>query len=512
MLKTIPLRRLYFSRFVKLLVFVVMALAVIGVSTAIVSMLFGKPIGDDYGAIDTFKPGNRLEESIYSLTTTGRYGQSIASSVLYGSLGDRIVVLLPLAILAWFIVLAFMYIKYFLRSVVKKQETLLFISASAAILLTFLTLLVNNTHQTTNLHAWASYQLFFWPSGIITYTLPLLLFVTGFYTIFLSKKGVTLRFRTQLIAYIILTFVSSLFNEVQPIILLLTAAGLLLASYLKYFKQIRSHRRVLLATIPTTIVAVLALYFSPGRIQRSQVIGAITPSTDGSLAGSVMRNMTTLFESLYFRPREILLLALVGALIAVIVYAYTKNIKVYTKRTMVALPYVALVVLVFAASIVVSITLTVIGYGYSTGVFSRTMLIAQFLYVITVPLIAFCISTIILSREKLKLWFSIGVVLLGFLFLTSLPKYTSKILTQVNSSVTYFNVWNEQDAILRSKAADGVETTVYLDNPAVGVGDGFSLTCVGKYASSTMWLNNQISQYYGGHDKICAKEPITKQP
>ena len=483
-------------------------LAILGLAAAILSMFFGKPIGDDYGGIATYRDGSRLDAAISSLASTGRYGQSIASSLLYGTLGDKIVTLLPLATIVWFLLVAFLYARSSLKSHIKNLQTLYLVAGLVSATLTFLVLFVNNTPQTTNLSAWVSYQLFFWPSGIITYTIPLLIITSGFYILFLSGLKERLAYRTRFILFIIVTFVSSLFNESQPATLLAISATLLVLSYFKYYPKLKEHRAVIFSIIPVTIFGLIALFFSPGRIQRSQILDTIAPSTEGSLVGSIFRNLNTLTADLYFRPRELVLLVAIGALAATIAFMVVKNKRKYFKQSRSLIPYVLAICLITAISIVTSITLTIVGYGYSAGIYSRTMLIAQVSYAIAIPLLVFVVSNLFFAIRRTKYIFAACVVLLGFMFLVSIPKYLDKILTQVNSSVTYHSIWLEQDKILKAAAADGIYNTVYLEDPAVGVGDGFSLTCSGPYAKSTMWLNVQISQYYGNNDRLCAVDQL----
>jgi hypothetical protein len=131
------------------------------------------------------------------------------------------------------------------------------------------------------------------------------------------------------------------------------------------------------------------------------------------------------------------------------------------------------------------------------------MLISQLLYVISLPYLTFSISSLLLSRFGTNSIFRLAAIFFGVILILSIPKYLDKILTQVNSSTTYHNAWIEQDNILRKAASNNTPETVYLKNPAAGMGDGFSLQCTGPYAKSTMWLNVQMTQYYGNQDRIC---------
>ncbi|MNH58441.1 hypothetical protein D3C73_102390 [compost metagenome] len=495
---------LYFLRFVKLLSLTVLGLSIIGISAAIISMLFGVPIGDDYGAIATFRlNSNWPHEAMHSLAETGRYGQSVVASVLYGIFGDKIVTLLPLIFILWFIFLSYLFVKKFLQQYVKNQQLLALYSIATAIILVFLVLFVNNAPKTTNLIVWVSYQSFFWPSGIITYTLPLLTLLSGFYALFLSRFRTQITRRAQTIYFIILILLTSLFNEVQPVTISVIAAGLLILSYLKFYSQLRKYRPTLLITIGMSALGLVALFFAPGRTQRSKALETITPTSDGSVVDSIGRNLTVLTHELYLRPREVVLLVVIGLLAAVAIYQIAKNKKVYDTHIKQMLPYAILLVVICIISIIVSTALIAVGYGYSAGVYVRTMLICQLTYVISLPFLTFSLASLALSKFGMNNVFRLLIVLISVVFIISIPKYIDKTLTQVNSSVTYHNAWIEQDSLLQKAASNGMRETVYLKNPVAGIGDGFSLQCVGPYALSTMWLNVQITQYYGNNDRVC---------
>jgi hypothetical protein len=488
----------------KVLALVVVGLSVIGVSAAILSMLLGTPIGDDYGAISTYKAdGNWLHEAKKSLMETGRYGQSIAASLVYGAFGDKVVTLLPIITITWFTLLTYLYTRKILESHIKNKQSLTQYSGAVAIILTFLVLFINNAPETTNLTVWVSYQTFFWPSGIITYTLPLLLLSSGFYAIFLSSLQAHITRRAQIIYFAILILISSLFNEVQPATLLIASSGLFILSYLKPYQRIKPYRHLLLTSIALPAFSLIALFFAPGRAQRSKVLETITPSSDGSLIESVGRNLTLLANELYLRPREVVLLIVIGILSAIVTHQITRNKKAYKEHANSSLLYAVTLVAICIISIIISITLIGVGYGYNAGIYVRTMLISQLLYVISLPYLTFSISSLLLSRFGTNSIFRLAAIFFGVILILSIPKYLDKILTQVNSSTTYHNAWIEQDNILRKAASNNTPETVYLKNPAAGMGDGFSLQCTGPYAKSTMWLNVQMTQYYGNQDRIC---------
>lgn len=490
----------------KLFFAALLVLSVIGVSAAILSMLFGKPIGDDYGGIATFKlDSSWFHEAYKSITMTGRYGQSLASSTLYALLGNNIPVLLPLVCLAWLIIIVFAYTHHVIGRFNKGDSPRRSLSFSLALILTFLILFINNTPATNNLPVWASYQLFFWPSGIITYTIPLLLLLTGLYTVFLADYSRNLSSRKQIVSLGVVVFLTGLFNEVQPVFVLVASSMLFLASFIKYYEPLKRARPSLIVTAGMSAVALLALFFSPGRVVRSQGIDNTTTAIQGSLLESIERNIQFLIRDLYFQPREVLLIILTGTTIAFIAYALTRNKARLKKNLFQLLPFSFFIIALLFISLLISISLVAIGYGYDAGIYSRTLLIAQLMYIVGGTFLVFVLSGIaIIEASKKKAYFpELILTFTGILFMISIPNYLNKITMQVNSSVLYSNEWTAQDEMLRNASQDNISEMLYLKHPANGIGDGFSFACTGPYAGSTMWLNALVSEYYGAQDKIC---------
>jgi len=497
-----------FFNYVKLLLFTFIVLGTLGVAAAATSILFSRPIGDDYGSIATFhSSGHWLKEAFISVTTTGRYSQSITASTLYGGLGNRIVTVLPLITLAWFLTLTYFYTKkvtlFFTSDDFKVRSTAIILS----VVITFLVLFINDAPATNNLPAWISFQLFFWSSGIITYTIPFLLLMTVIYLLFASRFRETLSERTKMILLTLTILFTSLYNETHPMIIISSATGLLGISFIKYYGALKKYRKLFVIAIITGIISIVALYFSPGRMMRSQFLSTIEPTAQGSLLDSILRNIGTFSSEYYFRPREIVLLTTIGLVMAFIVNRLIVDKKKVARLAKAVLPYSLLLIIFCAISTLVSIVLVAIGYGYAAGIYPRTMLFTQVSYVLAIPLIVCIVSLLLIKATGINRYITPGLlVITGILFLISLPHYTGKLLAQVNSSVLYANAWDKQDAIIRHAAKNNKKEVVYLDNPARGIGDGFSLTCTGPYAKSTMWLNVQVWEYYGRlEEKICEK-------
>lgn len=487
---------------------IIMALAIIGVSAAMISMLSGRPIGDDYGAIYTHhQKGSWLEEAMISLSTTGRYGQSIASSFLYGILGDNTPSILPILLLIWLLLVIYLYSKLIIKKYTNNSAPSSLISLCVSIVLSFLVLFINNAPESSTPPVWISYQLFFWPSGIVTYTLPLLGLLTSVYAFWLAPfaKRIPKKIRIALLSLSVL--LTSLFNEIQPATLVSLAAICLVLSYTKPYSAIKKYRSHLYTGASLAVAGLALSFFSPGRINRSE---SISSSSQGSLSESVIRNIGMLINDHWLRPRELALIVLIGFVAAVLANRFIRSTPKYKVASLVSSKVSFLLITLLVSATIVSLVLIGIGYGPDAGIYPRTLLIPQALYVITIPTITFAIVlTALRSKQfyipKLILPASLLVVSLGVVI--SIPNYLSKINMQVQSSVLYAYNWDVQDESLKEAAKNHTEGILYVKNPVTGLGDGFTITCTGPYVGSTIWLNYQIQQYYGiSAEKVC-KDP-----
>lgn len=496
-----------FPLFLRFVGIILLTLAILGIAAAIISMFFGKPIGDDYGAIESYQPNVWLETAQNSLKSTGRYGQSVASSVFYASMGESITVILPLVTIAWLVTVCYLYIASYTKIIDKTGLSAL----AFTLILCFSILFVNDAHPAIDPTTWISYQTFFWPSGIITYTIPLLIFLTGIYFIYLSKIAVHISSFKKMIYLTTVTFFTSLFNEAQPATIFAISILMILLSYISIYRELKRYRRACVVTASSTFAGLITLFFSPGSIKRRQnIVESSTSSGDGSLVEGVVRNLHTVADYLYLRPSEIILLMFIGALAAATIWFTYRDKNTPPNCTLeyiCYLKYSLFIITLFLGSLITSLTLTSIGYGYFSGVLARTLLIPQILYVIMMIFIAYGATLLLLQRYKINIFIKIFFIILCCAFIFQLPTYISKIRVQVDSSVTYYNAWLEQDELLRKYSDIKTDEPLYIDEEAAGLGDGYSLSCTGPYAHTTIWLNKQIAEYYDSPD-VCSKEDL----
>lgn len=498
--RLIPRKRDITKPLIKTLALLLLSLSVIGLCSVVLSIYISKPIGDDFGAITYYRPDVWLENTWQSLLTTGRYGQSLLGAITYGAFGDKVSNILPLITLVWFMAIIYVYIKYIFTQYFRINTlTVNYLSAVSTILLAFLTLFINKSVENINPPTWMTYQLFFWPSGIVTYTLPVLVLLTAVYLIFIKRNGLS-RIK-KILFFSLALFFTGLFNETQPATLIGLAIATFGLSFMPFLKTLIPYRKHLLVTACASSLALLTLLFSPGSQKRQAATGVLER---GDVVGGVVYNFWLTISNLIFRPRELVLIALVGFLLALIIRVYT-NINRAQQIQIGRYGLLAGVILMLFSlcALICSLTLLAIGYGEHTSIYARTLLFPQLLYVFGITIAAASLSILLVNKFK-PFVITVSTSLAILVFIALAPSYLNKIVSQLTSSIGYTSAWIDQESAIE-QAKKSHSTTVYLPQSAAGIGDGFSLSCTGPYASSTEWLNEQIEEYY--HiDNVCSDQ------
>jgi hypothetical protein len=469
----------------KILIFSLIAITLIGLSTAIICIYISKPIGDDFGAITYYQPSLWLSNTWHSLMTTGRYGQSIFGAIAYGLFRNKISNILPMIIIFWFITLAYMYLKTFLSKTMKIKSSP--IALTIALMITFLTLFVNTSAQYNDPSTWISYQTFFWPSGIVTYTAPLLLLITAVYGLFVRKNNLTIRKRYIIFAVTI--FLTGLFNEIQPATIMAISFVLILLSFIKPVANIVKQQPIYIIAIASSLLSLLTLFFSHGRqsIQASTIGGDKVRDIVAAL-----HNFIYSINHLIFRPQELFLIAAVGLAIALTI---NSNISKDNRKNLKRISYYGIllggfILIATLESLLCSFLLVAIGYGEKAGIISRTILLPQILYVSGLVILTSSLFGIIISKlESYAVAIIIAITIIALAILT--PGYMDKIVSQLNTSLNYSNAWNNQEASIKAQLAIDKNSTIYLPLSVSGIGVDETMSCVGP-----TWLNHQLEDYF----------------
>jgi len=470
-----------------ILALLLLTIALIGLSTAIICIYVSRPIGDDFGAINVYRPDVWLTHTLGSLQDTGRYGQSVLSSIAYGTLGSKISNILPLITGVWLVALIYSYIKSFLYKVIKLNDSHNFVTIIFTILVTFLVIFINKGPQIGIAPTWLTYQALFWPAGIITYTTPLLIFLTTVYLLFIRNNK--LKISSKYIIFAIILFFTGLVNEIQPVTIFSIAASLLILSFIKPFKAISKQRIVYIIAMISSFIPVVVLLMSKGSQNRQSATGL---STRGDILPSILHNFDMAIKTIMFRPKDLVLIAAVCLLATLIVKYQTDHSRVNIKKISSYGVLIGTIVIIAAiGSLICSLTLLSIGYGKTVYILPRTLLIPQMLYVFGFIILGSSVCTIIINKIKPYV-VTVTLTLAILLFTALIPSYMYKIVTQLQSSISYSNAWTQQETYIKNQLKKDKNATIYLPQSVSGIGESFSLSCV----EEGTWLNKQIAEYY----------------
>jgi hypothetical protein len=486
------------------IILVFLALTIVtGLGSAILTAYFGVPIGDDYLAIKTFSDKHTwLAEAWNALTHTGRYMQSITSSLGYGIFRGKSPTILPLIVMAWFFLLAYLYTRLGARKLKVPATTSNISALSAAILF----LLLSYGQPTDPHNIWFFFQPFFFTSAIVTYTIGLLLYLTFLLVLLSSKKVSKLPDLKYWGLIFIVTYILGLYNETSPATIFALSVIVFIAGVLKDWRNKRT-LYALLSTVAASLCALITMYISPAVQARRHSIGAPKASLGDMITG-VVHNLQASLHFL-FTPSDIIILISLGATISILLIPKITSLrKMHLHMLIFGLFGVASGVI----SLVISLTLVAIGYGIGPNIYPRTLLIPEILLVVGLLLLSVSVWSLVVrytTRKPCIMTLLLLCSLLGMVFATA--HSISRTAGHLVGVQDYNATWHQQDIELQQWAHVSPNKTIYLDDRGAGISDGFSTKCIGPNVKSTSWLSEGMESYYGVKH-ICAKSDLsTKQ-
>lgn len=486
-----------FNKWAPRIIFALLAVMVVtGLGTALLTAYFGVPIGDDYLAIKTFSDKHTwLPEAWNSFTHTSRYMQSITSSLAYGLFRSKVAILLPLIVMVWFYTLTFLYIRLASnRTKIQVTNTGNFV-ISAAILF----LLLNFGRPSDMHNIWLFFQPYFFTSAIVTYTIGALLYLTFLLFMLSSKKVLRLPSLNYLSIIFAGTFLLGLYNETMPATLLGLSALGALASFVKSKKTTKIFY-TFLVTGASTLLALIVMFISPANAARRQTVGAKMSFSD--LYIGVSHNLSSALSSFILRPSDIV----TAVAIATVVYfmlAPKGKLKLSVKVATSTLILGASSITAGLLSLIASLTLSAIGYGISPNIYPRTMLLPEIFFITGLIITSLGLWAIIDTKVKNQYLITalLAAIVVATLFIV--PHSISRTASHLVGVQDYNAIWQKQDQELKERAKTDPQDTVYINDEGAGIGDGFSVRCIGPYVKYTSWLSDGMEAYYGVK-KICA--------
>lgn len=491
----------------KMIAAVLAVITIVGLGVAILTAYFGVPMGDDYLAIKTYSNKHTwVAESWHSLTNTGRYMQSITSSLAYGLFRDRVGVILPLIVIGWLFAVIFLYTRYAGKRIGLKITNAAYLAISAPILF----LCVSAGRPIDPNHLWLAYQQFFFSSAIVTYTIGFLLYLSALYIILTSDKVKKWSNKVRYTILFLGSFIFGLYNETLPATIF-SISVLILA--VTMFKRVRkyitntSHLRWQLTVVSgASVLSLVAMYLSPANAARRASTGAMAAGGANIFEG-VVRNLNTALTTMILRPSDIILAIAIGVFIAYACIPHGERVKL--RNATIAIGGIALLLSGILA-LVVAITLTAVGYGPMANVYPRVLLIPQIIIYagLTASALACIIAISRIKNDAIKM-LVLCIALISTVAIT--PHHISRAAAHISGVQDYNAIWQKQDDTLRKKALSSPSETIYLDDEGAGIGDGYSVKCTGPYSTYTIWLTDGMEAYYGLRE-VCAqsdlKEPV----
>lgn len=489
------------GKLLTLLIIITSLYVCLGISTILLIAYYGVPMGDDYLAIKTFEnPSTWLSEAWLSFSSTSRYLQSIASSVAYGVLGHKIGLLLPIIVLIWFFVLAYLYLRLGFKKLRLAVESWKVYCFSAAIIV----LLVISGEIAISTSILFSYQQFFFSSAIVTYTLCVLGFLTLFY-LYLRYSNIIKRYpRTAFVTFITTSFLLSFFNETTPASILATAVMLLTLSFFRFpiLRVLKKSRVYLIGLAGANLVALILMYLSPARAARSSVTGGL--QSPNIIEPALNKTLEAL--SFYFTPTTLGIIVLVSFVVTMALVQLGATKKAFSHTLIFGL----IATLAGVLSLFVAMTLLVLGYGATSSIYPRTLLLVQILLILGLTIATTgglgLLATKLPKRASAYTILTITLAML-FISITSATGYIDKISNALSITESYHSTWKSQDELLRNAAATKPNETIFLPDEGAGIGDGFSIACHGPYSKNTIWLTDGMEAYYGVKE-ICAESDL----
>ena len=335
------------------------------------------------------------------------------------------------------------------------------------------------------------FQILYWRTGLIPYTLPLAFFVgiVAFVLWYARRVFQKSRALWATILCVGLVFFASGLGETTAALQI----GLLVVTVLAVWLTRAEHQRKDVLTMLTTslifaVISMLIIAFSPGTATRLGIIMRQAP-----VYNPIELSLDVIAITWHFLW-DTLKVAPLPNLIAVavsfgILYFHASNGNVsQTPSTRIRLAILA--VLVF--------TFIVVGFSFAPSAFVRTYPVARARFaaqfVVTLGLmLEGGLLGILASRLRLpvkaEILKGLAIGLLGLLIVY--PLYTaSKISGSMVEYQKFAIAWDERDAYIKRSVAEGVKDLVVVQLDSVGG--------VGEYkGNKSFWINSCAARYYG---------------
>ena len=339
----------------------------------------------------------------------------------------------------------------------------------------------------------ALYQILFWRTGLIPYSLPLLWFIgiAAFFLRYVEKPYEKSRAIWFGILFVILIFFAGGLSE--------TTSGMLvgnmfvavaLAWWTKRLHQRRDVMAFLVAGLFTAIVAISITAASPGTSNRLGRIMRQEPIYNPiELAGDVILFTSQfLFETTKSYPTLIVVALAISFGVAYLAFATSQNDQSSIRASYLRIALIVIPVVVFI----------VIGFSYAPSAFVRTFPAARARYashfvfmlgLMTEGGVLGILAAQVRSVVNLQ-WVKFAVALLLIAVIVHPIRATPNVYALHYGYQTFAQQWDERDALIRQAVANGETDLVVVQLDAPGG--------IGEYKNNPKdWINRCVARFYG---------------
>jgi hypothetical protein len=339
----------------------------------------------------------------------------------------------------------------------------------------------------------ALYQILYWRTGLIPYSLPLLWFVgiAAYFLRYVGKPYDKSRARWAGVLFVILVFVAGGLSETTSGM----QVGMMFVAALLVWWTMRLHQRrdaltFLVAGLVTAIIAISIMAVSPGTSNRLNRIMQNPPiSHPIELSGDVIL-YTSQFILDVFKSYPLLVLVALSSSFCILFLAFSTNRKDGLNNSPTRLSWALLIVPV--------IVFVVIGFSYAPSAFVRTFPAARARYashfvlmlglMIEGGLLGIFAAQMRSLVQRNRVQIAVAILLAALIVhpLRAAPRvYALHYIYQA-----FATRWDARDALIRQAVADGETDLVVVQLDAPGG--------VGEYKGNPRdWINRCVARFYG---------------
>ncbi|MCC6567698.1 MAG: hypothetical protein IT315_00520 [Anaerolineales bacterium] len=339
----------------------------------------------------------------------------------------------------------------------------------------------------------ALYQVLFWRTGLIPYSLPLLWFIgiAAFFIRYVEKPYEKSRAVWFGILFVVLIFFAGGLSETTSGMLVgIMFVAVALAWWTKRLHQRRDVLTFLVAGLVTAIIAISITAASPGTSNRLSRIMRQEPIYNPiELAGDVILFTSQfLFETTKSYPTLIVVALAVSFGVAYLALATSQN-----DQSSIRASYLRIALIVIPVA-----TFIVIGFSYAPSAFVRTFPAARaryashFVFMLGLMIEGGALGILaaqVRSVVNMK-WIQVAVTLLLLALVIHPIRATPQVYALRYWYQTFAQQWDERDALIRQAVANGETDLVVVQLDAPGG--------IGEYKNNPKdWINRCVARFYG---------------